>query len=66
MPFPQLPHSPVRRHGPNFMAHLCQKGGWLMMDTPRENSTHDSDVWLLDRIMNQMHAGVYITDVDTD
>ena len=37
-----------------------------MMDTPRENSTHDSGVWLLDRIMNQMNAGVYITDVDTD
>ena len=36
------------------------------MDTPRENSTHDSGVWLLDRIMNQMNAGVYITDVDTD
>ena len=37
-----------------------------MMDTPRENSTHDSGVWLLDRIMNQMNAGVYISDVDTD
>ena len=34
-----------------------------MMDTPRENSTHDYGVCLLDRIMNQMKAGVYINDV---
>jgi hypothetical protein len=62
-PVAALPRAPSWTE---FYGTLCQKGGWLMMDTPRENSTHDSGVWLLDRIMNQMNAGVYITDVDTD
>lgn len=65
MPFPQLPHSPCAVMD-RILWHTVPKRRLAYDGYARENSTHDSGVWLLDRIMNQMNAGVYITDVDTD